>query len=1297
MINNEENVINTEPLNTAGPSGIFGPEADDPELMYELEKTHYYESSYRGVVVYDNGMFYDTICASQEDTAYGLDSHQADDFVFAEDTAVHDVHWIAGYWNGATTPSEWGIEIYEDDGTGDSPGDTFAGPFIIDWDDIGKVNIGTDRWEMSADIDEVIFSAGQKYWIDIWGELDIFPQCGWGAHYFSIIGSMAKWGSDYFGFPYWTNIDAVLGVPGDMAFQLTQKPDHDVAATAIISPVDEQELCGCLPVSVEVTNLGIEDEEDVPVSAEIRKTVFADSFEDPIGVVWDTFGVDCGWTLTPFDSGNPSVVTPRTGAFMAELNSGAGGMNGNCLLYEIDYENFEELCDPWMSFYMWHDTYGSDDYIEVWADPGTGVFQFVAGPFERLCCPGCPTGWKQHTVSLSAFAGLPFVRIGFKGYCDGNSGAYNLHIDDVEKFDQEYYAETTVDIAVGETVQVDFDEEWCPCLYGEVFDTYMDFEIIACTALDIDQNPDNDCISDMITIYFPFEIDVAAIEITEPVAADPGPFEMCGIIKNVGQTDQSCFKAKMNVHELGDLEQIFFEDFDRACYPYYEWPPIGWTRDTTNWRSYCYYSYTGSDSGYPEARFYWIPYGSIITSRLITTPIDATGYVSLQIDFDTYLSHYGGAYTLSVEISTDLVEWTRVWEKENPTGWPATHETIETAVGAGGVFYLAFTFSDGNPYNLNWWHIDDVEVGGITMGDSIWYDEVCVELLEVCQELEVCFEDFTPPMPWPDCDTQKYAICLSVNPCDPIDQNPANNEVCDVLEVEFYRDILVQGLSAPCPAVSKGDLMYAQPPYTPSDSWSFATSDVGLGYLCMDDFSGVTDRVGEVVFWGLSLEYNYGWTPCDPSGIDLEVIFYDSGMGVQSTHAVANADLIIEYYDNFAGYDAYKFTVPIAGCANNDGEGWISIQSTGTCSMLWSGTPDPIQGAGATQNGGALGYDLAFELYACDEEGPPPVDCFIGCGEADIIAIIENAGTHDEIVDVFFELYEFVTDPLVGTLVMSGSIDNVAIASGDTYEANFGTYDFADPGVYAIIVEAPLAGDCDPGNNDDFFGVGVDCCPPHSGHYPDPLYPNGENNWYTRSVDVEIVAIDPLCPDPCLGTSSGVKEIHYIVDSGSEVVVPGDSAEFKLTSDGVHLVEYWAVDNAGNVEDVFTFEIAIDKTAPSISLLYNVYQDEAGAWHVDFTAALGEATSGGNRVEFYIGSGLEKTDTDPPYEWSIDWIDDYKTVQFKAIGYDNAGNDGEDTVPGSEIAEEITAHAYAHQYLKAKTHSVIFNQQPKSR
>ncbi len=1301
-VTNEENVNieNMEPLNAADAAGIYGPEPDEPDMMQALEKTFYYEGSYRGVIVWDNGMDFDTICASQEDTNYGLDSHQADDFMFAQDTKIHGVSWVGGFWNGVTTPSPWGIKIYEDDGTGNSPGDLYAGPFIIDWDDITKVHISGEYWEMTVDIDEVECAAGEKYWIDIWGELDIFPQCGWGAHYYDIIMHMAVWGSDYFGFPYWTDGVVVLGVEFDMAFQLTQKPEHDIAIVEIIEPYDEMELCGCLPVKVSAENVGINDEEDVIVSIDIRNTLYANSFEEPLGFVWETLGcLDCQWNLVPFDTGNPAVVTPRTGNFMAELNSGAGGAGGNCMLVEAIPEDFTGLCNPYLSFYMWHDQLGSEDYIEVWVDPGTGIFQFVAGPFYRICCPGCPTGWLEHKVSLAAFAGLPFVRVGFKGVCDGNPSAYNLHIDDISKFDQEYYAEKTVDIAVGETVEVEFDEEWCPCLWGQAFNVFVDYEVLACAKVDTDQNPGNDCISDTVTLYFPFEIDVAAIEVETPDEPAPGPYELCGTIKNVGQTDQSCFKAKMNVHELGDLEQIWLEEFNYICYPYYEWPPIGWTYDTNNWRRYCYSSRTGSASGRPEIYFYWIPYGFIERSAMTTSAIDATGYFGLVIEFDHYLSHFGGGYTLSVQISTDKVEWTTIKEWVNPTGWGATHETIETSVGAGEVFYLAFVFGPGDPYNLNWWNIDDVKVSGYGLGDSIFYSEVCIEELAVCEEMEVCFPDeFSPPQPWPDCETVKYAVVLSVNPCDPIDQNPANNAKGTLLEIDFYRDVLVAGLSEPCPTTSKNGVMFSQAPYSSSDPWSFYTSSVDLGYLCQDDFDGLTGAVGEIDWWGLSLYWAPGWIDCDPTGTEFEVVFYEPGStpgAVISVHEVT--DYTAEIYDSFSGFTGWAYHTELSPCGNPGQSGWISIQSTyspNDCNFLWSGSLEGNQNA--LQNGGPLYDSLAFALYEC-AGGPPPVDCFIPCGEAPITAVIENAGTHDEVVDVFFELWEFITDPEVGTFVTSDQIDNVAINSGATYNAEFGTYDFAEAGVYAVIVRAPLAGDCAPLNNERTFGIGVDCCPPSSQHIPSPLYPDGENNWYISSVRVDIVATDPLCPDPCLGTASGVKEIHYIIDGGDEEIHEGESTNFRLQDDGVHLVEYWAVDNAGNVEDPFTFEIAIDQTNPIVTMVAVAYQLEDESWEVKFTVDAGEQTSGVNRVEFFIQADLEKVDDEPPYDWIIAWQDDYKTKSFKAVAYDNAGNSGQMIISGAEIAKQITAHYFAQQHIYSKTLSISHNQQPRSR
>lgn len=48
--------------------------------------------------------------------------------------------------------------------------------------------------------------------------------------------------------------------------------------------------------------------------------------------------------------------------------------------------------------------------------------------------------------------------------------------------------------------------------------------------------------------------------------------------------------------------------------------------------------------------------------------------------------------------------------------------------------------------------------------------------------------------------------------------------------------------------------------------------------------------------------------------------------------------------------------------------------------------------------------------------------------------------------------------------------------------------------------------------------------------------------------------------------SSGVKEIHYSINGGSETVVSGESASFIISNSGVNVVTYFAVDNAGNIE-----------------------------------------------------------------------------------------------------------------------------------
>ncbi len=189
-----------------------------------------------GIVVWDNGMNYDNSLAAQYDPDYPLDAYPADDFYFEEDTEVGDVHWIGAYFNGDPEPFDWCISFMNDDGTGNAPDShpqdpSFAGPFCYTWEEIEKVDLGDGYFEMSVDLPEnIMFPGCYKFWISIWGEGSVYPQSMWGCHYQPILLHQAVFGSDYFGFPYWSDSEDVLGNPADMCFQLTRKcyPNIDV-------------------------------------------------------------------------------------------------------------------------------------------------------------------------------------------------------------------------------------------------------------------------------------------------------------------------------------------------------------------------------------------------------------------------------------------------------------------------------------------------------------------------------------------------------------------------------------------------------------------------------------------------------------------------------------------------------------------------------------------------------------------------------------------------------------------------------------------------------------------------------------------------------------------------------------------------------------------------------------------------------------------------------------------------------------------------------------------------------------
>lgn len=86
---------------------------------------------------------------------------------------------------------------------------------------------------------------------------------------------------------------------------------------------------------------------------------------------------------------------------------------------------------------------------------------------------------------------------------------------------------------------------------------------------------------------------------------------------------------------------------------------------------------------------------------------------------------------------------------------------------------------------------------------------------------------------------------------------------------------------------------------------------------------------------------------------------------------------------------------------------------------------------------------------------------------------------------------------------------------------------------------------------------------------------HGNDGWYISDVSINLSATDQ---------TSGVKEIHYSINQGSEAIVAGNSATISLTTEGVYTITYYAIDNAGNVESPKSITVKVDNVPPSLTL-----------------------------------------------------------------------------------------------------------------
>jgi hypothetical protein len=292
---------------------------------------------------------------------------------------------------------------------------------------------------------------------------------------------------------------------------------------------------------------------------------------------------------------------------------------------------------------------------------------------------------------------------------------------------------------------------------------------------------------------------------------------------------------------------------------------------------------------------------------------------------------------------------------------------------------------------------------------------------------------------------------------------------------------------------------------------------------------------------------------------------------------------------------------------------------------------------------------------------PTNPEVYIQPGTEDIDVIVENNGTFPEYnLTCFAKIYEFITDPENGTLVYEDEITGIDLEepNGGTKLLNFKSNTFPDEGLYSLCIDLPLEIDDFPENNQRELNIGVDDTDPVS-DYPPIFYPpepNGENGWYVSDVTVTLSATDPFSN----GVSSGVREIRYTINGGAEGFIPGDNGSLILSESGDDiLVEYWAIDNVGNVESPKnSFTIDIDKNKPEIQLTYEIVGGSPlHGWDLEIIITSTDAMSGVALLLIFLNDELIKIfqGSGPEYVWTLRYKPPQNIV-IKIIVCDYAGN-----------------------------------------
>ena len=205
-----------------------------------------------------------------------------------------------------------------------------------------------------------------------------------------------------------------------------------------------------------------------------------------------------------------------------------------------------------------------------------------------------------------------------------------------------------------------------------------------------------------------------------------------------------------------------------------------------------------------------------------------------------------------------------------------------------------------------------------------------------------------------------------------------------------YNLHLEAGLQTPtCGAIGDPGFLIGQDVHGPADSWSAAVSGQATWQTNMFIVAESIDQAADpdwfdltsLNVWGLSAENSAGFVACDPTGMTLDVIFYEDNGGVPGTvicdlQSVTPAITITGL--QFSGFDLFQFDIPASCDLGSVGVKWVSVQSepmAGDCSFLWmSASSGDGMSPRDTDDDGVWETDYLYDESMCVNGRTVPIE-----------------------------------------------------------------------------------------------------------------------------------------------------------------------------------------------------------------------------------------------------------------------------------------------------------------------------------